>query len=149
MNFFNFTVANIRDTRRRVIEGELRCKQLNEYLESMNLKKIVWISEDGTGIVSNIHYDSISCQLVGYVLPNCPITGSPIPLSFGAKDADDIFKLMFDQDKQRSSYVYLIIAQPLSEKAKPFVLQIFGTDNRFLKEDVVKRWAHIRNELSK
>lgn len=141
-------MANIRDTR-RVIEGEIRCKQLNEYLENLKLKKLVWISEDATGIVSNIHYDSISSQLVGFVLPNCPSSGSPIPLSFGAKDADDIFRLMNDQDIRRSSYVYLIIAQPLSENAKPFVLQIFGTDNRFKKEEVVKRWNHTRNELSK
>lgn len=144
-----FTVANIRDTRRRVIEGELRCNQLNEYLENLKLKKIVWISEDATGIVSNIHYDNISCQLVGFVLPKCPDTGSPIPLSFGARDADDIFKLMSDQDIQRSTLVYLIMAQPMNENTQPFVLQIFGTDNRFSKEDVVKRWANTRNELSK
>lgn len=140
-------MANIRDTRRRVIEGELRCKQLNEYLENLKLRKTVWISEDATGIVSNIHYDSISCQLVGFVLPNCPSTSSPIPLSFGAKDADDIFRLMSDQDVKRSNLV--IIAQPLSETVQPFVLQIFATDNRFTKEDVVKRWDYTRKELPK
>lgn len=149
MGNFNFTVVKIRDTRRRVIEGELRCKQLNEYLEKRNFKKIVWISEDATGIVSDIHYDSISCQLVGFVLPNCPNTSSPIPLSFGAKDADDIFRLMSDQNLRRSNLVYLIMAQPLRENARPFVLQIFGSDNRFSKEDVVKRWAHIQIELTK
>lgn len=142
-------MATIRDTRRRVIEGELRCEQLNEYLENLNLKKIVWISEDATGIISNIHYDSISGQLVGFVLPKCSHTGSPIPLSFQARDADDIFRLMRDEGLQRSSLVYLIIAQPLSENTRPFVLQIFGTDNRFSKEDVVKRWTNTRSGLSR
>lgn len=149
MNGFIFQVANIRDTQRRVTEGELRCEQLNAYLENLKLKKTVWISEDATGIVSNIHYDSISCQLVGFVLPNCPSSSSPIPLSFGAKDADDIFRLMSDQDIKRSNLVYLILAQPLSENTQPFVLQIFGSDNRFSKEDVVKRWDYTRKELSK
>lgn len=143
-------MAKIRDKRRRVIEGELRCKQLKDYCENLNVDKAVWISEDGSGIVSHIHYDSVSCQLVGYVLPNNPNTGCPIPYSFPARDADDIFKHISEQEQlQQSSLVYLVMAQPLSEKVPPFVLQIFGTDNRFKKEDVVKRWNHTRNELAK
>lgn len=50
---FNFIVNKIR-TRRRAIEGELRCGQLKEYLENLNVDKDVWISEDGSGIVQNI-----------------------------------------------------------------------------------------------
>lgn len=142
-------MAKIRDNRRRIIEGELRCEQLSKYLENLHVDKTVWISEDGSGIVSNIHYDSIFDQLVGYVLPNCPSTGSPIPFSFKARDADEITKHMSNPNIKQSSLVYLVMAQPLNENAPPFVLQIFGTDNRFSKEDVIKRWRHTENELAK
>lgn len=142
-------MANIRDNRRRVVEGELRCQQLRKYLENLNIEKAVWISEDGSGVVSNIHYDSVFDQLVGFVLPNCPNSGSPIPFSFKARDADDIFKHMRDPNVRKSYLVYLVMAQPLSEGVPPFVLQIFGTDNRFSKEDVIKRWEYTRNELEK
>lgn len=144
-----FIVAKIRDNRRRIIEGELRCEQLSQYLENLNVDKTVWLSEDGSGIVSSIHYDSVFEELVGYVLPNCPKTGSPIPFSFKAGDADEITKHMSNSNIKQSSLVYLVMAQPLSDSAPPFVLQIFGTDNRFSKEDVIKRWRHTQNELAK
>lgn len=142
-------VANIRDNQRRIIEGELRCEQLRKYLENLNAEKAVWISEDGSGIVSNVHYDSIFDQLVGYVLPFGQNTGSPIPFSFNARDADQIIEHMSNPNIQRSCLVYLVMAQPLSGRTPPFVLQIFGSDNRFPKEDVVKRWEYTRDELAK
>lgn len=147
-NDLNFIVSNIR-TRRRVVEGELRCGQLKEYLENLNVEKDVWISEDGSGIVQNIHYDSVFDQLVGHVLPNAPNTASPIPFSFKARDGDEIIKHMTNTNLKKSCLVYLVMAQPLSETVPPFVLQIFGTDNRFTKEDVVKRWSYTRSELAK
>lgn len=148
-NDFKLIVANICDDRRRIIEGELRCVQLRKYLENLNVEKAVWISEDGSGIVSNIHYDSIFDQLVGFVLPIGQNSGSPIPFSFNARDADQIIKHMSNPNIQRSYLVYLVMAQPLSERTPPFVLQIFGSANRFSKEDVVKRWKYTRDELAK
>lgn len=136
---FYSKVARIRDKNRRIIEGELRCEQLKKYCEALNVDKDVWISEDGSGIVSSIHYDSVSNQLVGFVLPSNSETGSPIPFSFGAENAAEIIKHMSDSNLRKSSLVYLVMAQPLSEKVPPFILQIYGTDNRFSKEDVAKR----------
>lgn len=144
---FNFVVARICDNR-RVIEGELRCEQLRAYLHNLKVEKAVWLSEDGSGIVSDIHYDTISDQLVGFVLPFGTDTGSPIPFSFKARDGEEIIKHM-SSNIQKSCLVYLVMAQPLSVGVPPFVLQIFGTDNRFSKEDVVKRWNHTQNELAK
>lgn len=146
---FYSKVARIRDKNRRIVEGELRCEQLKKYCEALNVDKDVWISEDGSGIVSSIHYDSVSNQLVGFVLPNDSKTGSPIPFSFGAENAAEIIKHMSDSNLQKSSLVYLVMAQPLSEKVPPFILQIYGTDNRFSKEDVAKRWNYTQSELAK
>lgn len=51
--------------RQRIIEGELRCKELNGYLERVKTGKIVWIAEDGTAITPKINYDSTTDELVG------------------------------------------------------------------------------------
>lgn len=139
----------IRDERRRIIEGELRAAQLKKYCEALKVTKDVWISEDGSGIVSNVHYDSVSNQLVGFVLPKSSGTGSPIPFSFGAEDAAQIMKHMYDSSSRKSSLVYLVMAQPLAENVPPFILQVFGTDNRFPKEEVVKRCDFTQSELAK
>lgn len=41
------------------------------------------------------------------------------------------------------------MAQPLKENIPPFILQIFGTDNKFTGKNVTKRWKYIRKELEK
>lgn len=129
-----------------MIEGELRCKQLNTYLEHLKLKKYVWLSEDATGIILKIEYDPSTNQVVGLVLPINPKTGIPISFSFMAESAADIQKFV----KMRASkHLYLVLAQPLIAKVPPFVLQIFGTDNTFTSVDVQRRWKHTIAELSK
>lgn len=146
---FIFAVKRIRNERRRIIEGELRAAQLKKYCDDLKVTKDVWISEDGSGVVSNVHYDSVSNQLVGFVLPKNSDTGSPIPFSFGAEDATQIMEHMYDSSSHKSSLVYLVMAQPLVENVPPFILQIFGTDNRFPKEEVAKRWNFTQSELGK
>lgn len=129
-----------------MIEGELRCKQLNEYLEHLKLKKIVWLSEDATGIVLKIEYDPSTNQIIGLVLPLNSETGIPISFSFMANSAADIQKYI----KMRASkYLYLVLAQPLMAKVPPFVLQVFGTDNTFTAIDVQRRWKYTLAELKK
>lgn len=130
----------------RVIEGELRSKQLNTYLEKMNCPKQIFISEDGTGVVQKVVYDVHSNQLVGLVLPINSITGIPKMLSFEAKTAEDIEKYL---KLHQSTSVYIMVAQPLISGVAPFILQVFGTNNKFKTPDVLNRWAYTVNELNK
>lgn len=41
------------------------------------------------------------------------------------------------------------MAQPLIEHAPPFVLQVFGTDNKFKSQDVLLRWKETVEELKR
>lgn len=41
------------------------------------------------------------------------------------------------------------MAQPIKAKSSPFLLQIFGTDNKFSANDVLKRWKFTVTELKK
>lgn len=95
IQFYCFlSVKYIGNEKPRVVEGELRCKQLVEYLDHLKVRKFVWLSEDATGIINKIEYDPKFNQLIGLVLPINSNSGMPISFSFIAKTAEDIKKLM-------------------------------------------------------
>lgn len=102
------------------------------------------MSEDATAIVSKITYDPSTNQLVGLVLPNDKTTGCPKSMSFTATDA-----IKTHLERTRSTVLYLVMAQPIDETVPPFVLQMFGSDNKFSSTDVIKRWNYTVNELKK
>lgn len=130
----------------KITEGELRCEQLNEYLNKIKAPKYVWLSEDGSGVIQKCVYDVKSNKMVGLNLPIDTVTGIPISTSFIAKTLPEIEKHM---ESRLSHMVYIVMAQPMLQKAPPFVLQIFGTDSRFTSKDVLNRWKHTRTELEK
>lgn len=112
----------------------------------MGAPKTVWLSEDGTGIVSRIQYDPHTNQLVGLLLPINSTTGMPIPYTFRANTYEDIEKFMkFEVSKT----VYIVMAQPLKEGVPAFILQIFGTTNCFTAENVTNRQEFTKSGLAK
>lgn len=143
---FAFSVKHIQNDKERIIEGQLRCKQLNEYLDVIKCPKYVFLSEDASGIVQKVTYDAYSNQLVGLVLPFNASNGMPVPFTFEAKTAEDIEKYI---KLPKSTLVYIVVAQPLKIGASPFILQIFGTNNKFDSSNVLSRWEYTRNELKK
>lgn len=146
LNFGLFSVQHINENKPRIIEGEIRSKALSNYLEVLNLEKYVWLSEDGSGIVEKVEFDPNTNQMVGLVLPIDPLTGNPIPFTYLARDADEIRSNM---QKSTSAYVYIVMAQPLANNAPPFILQIFGTDNKFKTQNVLYRWKYTIEELGR
>lgn len=136
----------INENKSTVIEGELRIKELNHYLESLKLEKNVWISEDATGIVTKVEFDARTNQMIGLVLPVDPTTGMPIEMTYMATNEEEIKRNM--QGCKKSTHVYIVMAQPL-KNVPPFIIQIFGTDNKFSTQNVLLRWKHTRCELEK
>lgn len=130
----------------RIIEGELRIKELKHYLDCLELEKCVWLSEDATAIITKVEFDPNSNQMVGIVLPTNTSTGMPIPFSYMASTEEEIYKNM---KCNKSTNVYVVMAQPIAKKVPPFVLQLFGTDNKFKTSDVLLRWQHTRAELKR
>lgn len=139
-------MSYINQNKSTVVEGELRIKELSHYLESLNLEKNVWLSEDATGIVTKVEFDPRSNQMIGLVLPVDPINGMPIQFSYMASNEGEIQKNM--QKCNQSTHIYLVMAQPL-KNVPPFILQLFGTDNKFTAQNVLLRWQHIRSELER
>lgn len=129
-----------------VIEGQLRCKDLLNYLDALEIPKYVWLSEDATSINPKIEFDSKSNQMVGPVLPFESNTGMPISFSHLARTTEEI---QINMRKNVSNYVYVVMAQPLVANIPPLLIQMFGTDNKFKSHQVLKRWNHTVEELER
>lgn len=134
----------IDDNKSRVIEGQLRCAELSTYLSNLNAVKRVWLAEDATAIIQKISYDAKTNQLIGILLP-LNKNGCPTSFSFLAKDAETIKR--FVQYPQSKS-VYIVMAQSLDERIPPFILQMFGTNNQFCTQDVIRRWEYTKTQLA-
>lgn len=143
--FTFFSVNYILQKKSKIIEGELRCKQLAEYLHKLNAPKEVWISEDASGIITQISFDPSTNQVVGLVLPT-DHTGMPLPYSFCPQTINDIE--LFIRKNPKSTLVYLVLAQPLVDNVPPFILQCYGTDNTFKTEETILRWKQTRDQLT-
>lgn len=130
----------------RIIEGELRIEQLKKHLERTKSPNAIFLSEDASGVVRKVAYDSYTNQMIGLVLPFNEINGMPRLFSFQAKSAEEMKSFM---ELPQSTLVYLIVAQPLKRDSPPFILQIFGSVNKFETSDALKRWQHTVKELKK
>lgn len=142
----SYTVRCIGEHKSRIIEGEIRAKELAAYLEKLNCQKSVWLSEDATVITAKVTYDPTTNQLIGLVLPLDGATGCPIAFTYIAENAERIKEHLM---QPKSTVLYIVMAQPLSEEVPPFILQMFGSNNRFDTANVLKRWKYTRAELEK
>lgn len=135
----------INDTEKCSSEGELRCEKLLQYLIKHDAGKDVWLCEDGSGLIPKIVYDPTSDQLIGMTLPMNE-DGCPNRFEFTARNEEEIKKYC---RMTKSTHIYLILAIPLKQGVAPFVLQMYGTDNRFTALNVVKRWNFTINQLKR
>lgn len=89
INFENhsiISVAYINSNNPKIIEGESRCKQLDNHLNVLKLTKYVWLSGDAPGIIAKVEFDPKTNQMIGLVLPIDPNSGMLIPFSFLARN---------------------------------------------------------------
>lgn len=143
---FVLLVNYISRSKRKIVEGQLRCQELKDYLTQLKFGSKVWLCEDATGLSAKIEYDSSTDQLVGIALPINTKTGMPQSYTFLARSVEDIQK---HAKEPQSGLVYLILAQPIMPNAPPFVIQVFGTNNKFSSTDVKNRWKYTIRELEK
>lgn len=128
----------------RLIEGELRCGALVEYLKKRSLPTIVALSEDATRINGPVQYDPVSNEIIGFVLPTDDENGMPIPHSFPARSCDEMIK-HFSSSNSVANFVNVVMAKPFAN-VRPFCLLLFCSHSKFTAESVVKRWKYIAAE---
>lgn len=129
-----------------ITEGSLRCQELVTFLNEKNAPLVVWLSEDATKITPKIQYDPNTNQLVGFVLL-FDKHGMPKTNSFNARNAKEIEEHF--KNGIEASTVYVVMAQPIKQGIPPFCLQLFGSNNKFTAQDVLKRWHYTKAELKK
>lgn len=144
--YISIPVRYINQDKKHPMEGALRCDELKIYLDKIGAPPVVWLSEDGSGIIQRAVYDVNSNKLVGINLPLNELTGMPITSSYFARTLSDIKKHM---KNQLSSLVYLVMAQPAKSNCPPFVLMLFGTNNKFTTRNVLDRMKTTIHELKK
>lgn len=137
----------VRASNCHMTEGIPRFEELSVYLKKREQPLLVSLSEDATRIVGKIQYDSISNQLVGFVLPTNVQNGMPTPFKYPANDAVQIIN-HFSSGNSTASFINVIMAQPLGG-APPFCLLLYGSDNRYGADDVKKRWLYVTSELNR
>lgn len=128
-----------------LIEGQLRCNELRQYLIDHKSDMSVFLSEDASGIVKRVTYDPRTQQLVDIVLP-LKENGMPKTMSFIPRSAEEIQNFM---KVEQSTLVYIVVAQPLTPNIPPFIVQVFGTNNKLKKNDVLARWTQIEKETKR
>jgi hypothetical protein len=138
------TITRLLETENNITEGVLQDEGLLTFLNDNEYPKKVWISEDGSKIIEKIQFDSRTNSLVGVVLP-FDKNGMPILERNKATSAASIQLLM---TKEKSSILYIMMAKPVIQNSKPFLLCFFGTSNKFKTEDVLQRWKHVEQTLN-
>lgn len=108
------------------------------------------LSEDATRIVGRVQYASSSNQIVGFVFPINKDNGMPIPNTYQARTANEMID-HFTNGNPISSFVNVVMAQPLGsmQKVPPFCLLLFGSDSKYGRVDVSRRWKLITDALKK
>lgn len=143
----------IRQVQSNAVEGVLRTEELSKYLDDLNLPRIVALSEDATKIVDRIQYDKSTNQLLGFVLPLQETNGMPLIGGNKATSASAIERCFFDfetgEERKKSTYINVVMAQPLVRGIPPICILIFGSDTHYSSKDIQKRWNFIENELRK
>lgn len=124
-------------------------------LTRISLSKLLYVKKKQThilkllifilGIICKVVYDQTLDQLVGIVLPFDQHTGIPIRYEFTARDEEEIRHFM---KHDKSTLVYIVMAIPMKQGIAPFILQMFGTNNKFKTIDVIRRWNFTIHQLN-
>lgn len=137
----------IRSTSGHIVEGQLRCLQLKQYLIDKKLPPVVCLSMDETRIESAIQYDAQTNQIIGFTLPLNKSIGLPIALQYPARNAVEIIK-HFSVQHPISSNLNVVMAQPLAHNTPAFCLLAYGTDKKYDTVFVANQWEKINEELA-
>lgn len=133
------------------LEGEIRSKELFQYLKDLNLPLLVTLSEDATRIIGRPQYNQSNNQIVGFVLPYDE-NGIPKQGYFQGRSAAEIESVFYDlhtrKQKNIANNVIVVMAQPVARGIPPFCLQAFGTDLTYTALQVKQRWDFIVKKLN-
>ncbi|CAF4892834.1 unnamed protein product [Rotaria sp. Silwood1] len=143
LTMLNTLISNLNS---KISEAEFRFDQLQKHFDDYNVQ-YAFGSEDTTGIIKKIKYDSTTNTFNGFPTP--PDHGVPIK-EYYQTNSFDTLKLGFNSiDKSSLLNVHMI--QPVqsinqSIIPSPFLLSAYGIDNTATANDILQRWWYIFNQ---
>lgn len=126
-----------------VLNGFLQITEFKEHLRTSGCtctEPKIWISTDATAIKTAIEIDTKKNQVVGLVAPFSKETGLPQQNVFPAHRASEVSN--FIGNFPMADNVYTVIATPMCNHARPYMIMTYGSDNRFPAENVKKRYVN-------
>lgn len=125
-------------------------QHIKEFLVKRNYKLKIFICEDQTAIIKRTKYDVQTNCLLGFSSELNTRTGFPILNEYEINSLQDI-QSAYTKDNFSSrlaSNAYVFLAQPLHKGAPSFCLRIFGSNNRFSYEDILRRWQYLKEKAA-
>ncbi|CAF1566857.1 unnamed protein product [Didymodactylos carnosus] len=127
-------------------EGRFRFNELEQHLGRMNTS-IGFASEDCTGIVRKIRYDTNTNSFIGFCTPL--ENGIPSEQHFKTDSFDQVNEWFSNIEKAPLLNIHMF--QPLAQSMKncsPVILAAYGTDSKFTAIDIFRRGIHIYEQCS-
>ncbi|CAF2945704.1 unnamed protein product [Rotaria sp. Silwood2] len=131
-------------------ECEFRFDSLKDHLELIDSNH-VFLSEDSTGVISSVSYDSRNDCFIGFS-PRL-VNGLPFVDQFKTNSYTELQQWFEDFDK--STLVNAHLVEPLLSNSsslvhsRPCILSAYGTNNKYTAIDVLRKWMYLYNECKK
>ena len=97
-------------------------------------------------MIFRIDYDNETDCLLGFVVP-CDEKAVPLTATFKADTFENMQAIFQNGEFSKCAFVYM--AQPLARGVPAFCLAGLGSNNKFMSEQVLKRWHYIYCECKK
>ncbi|CAF1179965.1 unnamed protein product [Rotaria sordida] len=125
----------------RIIEFQFQFQLLKEYSRSNNCN-YVFSSEDCISSICRIDYDSQLNSFIGFSSPL--IDEMPQPNFFQTENFNNL-KMWFS-NFNRSKFINIRMVQSIVPSASPLIFSVYGSDNKFIATDILRRWLYIYNQ---
>ena len=133
------------EKREQLAEGQFRFDSMKTHLRSLNTA-YAFVSEDCTGVIQKVSYDRRSNSFVGFC-PPLQNNGFPRLAPFQIETFSDLETAF--KNKKISSLLNIHSVQPITpqgQRASPFLIAAYGTDNTFDSYHLLRRWLQIFDE---
>ncbi|CAF4017032.1 unnamed protein product, partial [Rotaria sp. Silwood1] len=141
------TITNlIKDKHLKLNEAEFRFDVLEQHFMSKN-SKYGFASEDTTGIIKKVVYNTDTNSFIGFCTPLD--NGVPVAHHFRTESFYQLKEWFAYVEKAALLNLHMI--QPLSQDvttSSSFILSAYGISNTFTSSDIVQKWIYIFNECS-
>lgn len=130
----------------RTNEGEVRFKQIAEYIKFNDELPFIVISEDDTKTSERPRYDPTNDEITGLQLP-LDKDGLPIRGSFKFTTLKEAQRYL--RNNRTTSYAKLLTARSITPDSKTYHLLVYGTRGSDKSAEIGARWGFIHREFEK